>query len=227
MGDGVEHSRVIHIEDGVVTAVAQGTEEEAGTSVAILLDSTTARGLLSGVLNGTEATRAIRIEERIGDEVHRMLSPPLDLASRPEFDELPRLQGASLTVEYKTRSGPFGDVVHWEEFTDGRCTKRELGPHADPDVKIGMSFANLLRLKRGEIGVLDVLDPGAVEGSWAKLSLLAGLVESDEYQRALLASGAGPMTPALAALVEVSGTQSYRQVLADLVELAAPTPHVA
>lgn len=73
----------------------------------------------------------------------------------------------------------------------------------------------------------DVLDPGAVEGSWTKLSLLAGIVESDEYQRALLASGAGPATPALAALTEVSGMESYRRVLQDLVEMTTPVRPVA
>ena len=170
----------------------------------------------AGSVSGTEALAALRvIDDRDGVQVETEPSP-LDIAATDELARLPLIPDATLVVQYVFTEGPFGLVEHWWGFEDGRSAGMGLGVHPDPDVRVRITFASMVGVRRGELSILEALERGGdVEGGEGPLMLLAGLQESPELHAAELACG--PSGPVLAAMGRLWAAPGYAEAVRSLV----------
>ena len=91
---------------------------------------------------------------------------PVDLIEQRELDDLPTVAGADLDVLYHYVAGPFGEVHFALSFRDGRVASAVLGEVDEPDVEVVCTFLQMAQVRRGDIGILDVLAAGGqVAGS--------------------------------------------------------------
>jgi hypothetical protein len=181
-----------------------------------------ATDVLGNRLDGTDAIASITI---VSDEPGGRYvgpPPPIDLPERPELAELPTIRSASAVVQTVLTAGPFGDVDLVQVFVDGRLNTMRLGRLPEPDVNLRVSFRNQALVRAGSMTVLEALETGQVSGSLGSLSLYAGFLESDAFQRAQRACPhrAGV---ALGTLGEIYATPGYREAVAAIVNAAAPS----
>ncbi len=145
--------------------------------------------LHAGDVDGTGALRRLRVAAPDGSTGDHAPSP-MDLGEQPELDDLPAIPGATLDVQYRYWAGPWGPVEFGVSFHDGRVSSMVLGELDEPDVGVWCTFFQMAQVRRGGIGVLDVLaDGGQLDGPEGALALLAGLSESPEFRRAEAACG--------------------------------------
>jgi hypothetical protein len=109
---------------------------------------------------------------------------PGDLAARPELRDMPELPGATITVLYDFRDGPFGAVQHVLFFEDGRVGGDQWGPVEHPDVTVHVPYHAISKVRSDEWGVLDAMEHGSIEGELGPLAMLAGVLESPEFHLA-------------------------------------------
>jgi hypothetical protein len=109
---------------------------------------------------------------------------PGDLLTRPELHDMPQLPGATITVLYDFRDGPFGAVQHVLCFEDGRIGRDQWGPVEQPDVTVHVPYQAISKVRSGEWGVLDAMEHGSIEGELGPLAMLAGVLESPEFHAA-------------------------------------------
>jgi hypothetical protein len=178
--------------------------------------------VFSGRLDGTQAMAVTTILAAEGNHTYRGPPPPIDLTMRPELADLPTRRGASLVVQPRLRAGPFGDVDFVQVFVDGRLNTMRLGTLPDPDVCYTISYRDQALVRQGSMTVLEALESGSVSGSIGSLSLFAGLLESDAFQRAQRATqhSAGL---ALAVLGEINATPGYREAVGEAVAAIGAT----
>jgi hypothetical protein len=143
---------------------------------------------------------------------------PLNLGSRSELLEMPRIPEATFTVQYRYQRGPFGDVSYALSFEDGRLARELVGHVADPDVTVEVSYRAMALVRAGEKTILEALDDGRVDGELGAMAMLAGISESREFHAAEL--GTGRHAVPLAALGELDASPTYAALM---VELAATT----
>ena len=133
---------------------------------------------------------AVRV--RVGDQLH--LLPPLDDLPHPGFDELDHVPDATARLRFELRGTPVGPVLCDIRYQDGR---RPLGrvvtewadpvegePAFDsPEILVGVSFANYLRMRTGERTDLEAIADGGTVGDtrWTLLLLLHGIVQRQRY----------------------------------------------
>jgi hypothetical protein len=135
---------------------------------------------------------------------------PLDIAETAELGALPEVEGATLTVQYRFTQGPFGDVEYWWSFDEGRSVGMGLGVAADPDVRVRITFASMVGVRRGELTIFEALEyDGRVDGDLGPLMLLAGLEESPGVRAA--ESACGPSGPVLGALGRVTAPPAWQE----------------
>lgn len=146
------------------------------------------RGLASG-----EAVGSVKV--RIGDEIH--LLPPLDDLPDPAFSELEHVPDATARLRFELTGSPVGTIRCDIRYQDGR---RPLGrvvtdwlptnagepAHDAPLIHVGMSFANYLRMRTGELDYLEAIADGGTVGDtrWTLLLCLHGIVQQQRYKDA-------------------------------------------
>jgi hypothetical protein len=202
--------------------VAWSTRPCDRVDVEICWSAEDAFAILSGRRADNRAIAAMTIAELRPDGAYVGPPPPFDLAARPELDDMPLVPGADIDVALEYRTAPFGVIDFRMCFRSGRLA--ELSPQLleRPDAALALEFRNVMRWQRGELGLLQMLESGEVVGSEGALGLLGGIVESEEYERALRASSAGSAPLALATLGELTHQPEYAAAMRALCEETMP-----
>jgi len=175
-----------------------------------------AAAVLAGRLEGDEAMRRTTLVEQAPGGDYVGPPPPMDIAGRPQLDDLPELPGATVLTQYRFRSGPFGTVDFWMRWEDGRVTGIDLGRLDESDVRVEVTYRAMVQVRDGSITIIEALEDGSVDGKIGPMALLAGVSESREFQRA--ERGGGPAAEALATLGELREVAAFRDACAALVE---------
>lgn len=208
------------IADGQVVEWRLGDLDEP--DVELRLDLGHAWRLVQDGTDGTAALAGVEVFEA-GDPGRGVPPSPMDLGGRPELGDLPVIPGATLDVQYEYSAGPWGNVSFSVSFVDGKVEAMGLGRIAEPDVIAKCSYLQMAQVRRGDIGILDVLvNGGTVQGPEGALALLGGISESREFRRAEMACGRSGVT--LGALGELHHSPGYVGGLDGL--LAATDPPV-
>lgn len=168
--------------------------------------------LLEGRDSGESAFNKLRVRFAGSDLVDHI--PPFDAATNDAFDRAPEIPGVMSTVGLHFDKTPFGALDVTIAVTDGR-PKILASRAADADVTANLDFVLVLRYLAGEVGFMDMLHGGSIEGQWPKLMLVAGVIESAEFQ-----AGISPMKAAydhLIAVVRVLDDDLYRRSLIEVL----------
>jgi hypothetical protein len=192
--------------------IAFGRDEISDPDARLCWPRAEAVAILQGTLSGDDALTATTVVT--GD--YTGPPAPLNLACRPELVALPLVPHASIGVQYTYRAGPFGDVSYALTFENGRLDREQLGPLADPDVVVEVSYRTFALVRAGEMTVLEALEDGHVDGEIGPLAVLAGISESDEFRDAERATGRHAF--ALATLGQLHADGTYRQVCLELAQ---------
>ena len=148
-------------------------------------------------------------------------APPMELGQQRELQDLPRIPGATLDVQYEYARGPFGPVSWYMSFVDGELESMDFGRCNEPDVVADATFLQMAQVRRGDIGILEAVAGGArVKGAEGALALLAGILESPEFHRAELACGRARSV--LAVLGEVSADPAFSAAMDELRSITGP-----
>jgi hypothetical protein len=206
------------VQDGRVSAWGRGEVDEPDCT--LQWDRENAERVWHGAMSGNDAHRVTTVATPASDGDYVGPPAPMDLRSRPELDALPKVPGATLRAQYHLRKGPFGDIDWAVTFVDGRVANDELAVHAEPDVTADVTYRALARVRAGEMMILETLQDGRVEGSIGAMALLAGLMESPEYEDAERAAGRHAI--ALATLGELRATPAVAGLLHDLLTETQP-----
>jgi hypothetical protein len=202
----VEHGRLTEWKPG----------EIADPDLIIRSDLGHAWQMATGRLTAGQALGGVAISYPGSPAVHGAASP-MDLGEQPELHELPALPGATMTVLYEYQRGPWGPVHYTISFVGGAVEWMSLDPIEDPDVLVRCSYLQMAQVRRGDVGILDVLaNGGTVKGPEGALALLGGISESPEFQRAERACGASGIL--LAALGELRASASYVDFLREVAQ---------
>ena len=140
---------VLCIAEGQVSAWRLGDLQDP--DVEICWSIATAYQVFARQLSGTQATLDTLIREDRRGESYLGPPPPFDFATEHAPTTLPEIPGLKLTVQYDQFSCPFGDVSAYLVFTDGNHVDIQPGPAASPDVKIGLSYRNMILHRQGVI----------------------------------------------------------------------------
>jgi hypothetical protein len=143
---------------------------------------------------------------------------PGDVVHRPELRAVPRLAGATVTVQYHFSDGPFGEVPHVLVFEEGRLVRDEFAVAEDAEVVVRVPYEAIAPVRCGERSILDAIANGSIEGEIGPMAVLAGILESPEFQAAERATGRHGF--ALAALGALDADPAYA---AAMTQLAAKT----
>jgi hypothetical protein len=208
-GLGAECSLVQEVHEGRL--VGWELDGAGAADVEIHWPEDHAAGFFRGDADAETLHREVGIREP-GHGVRTGAPPPLDVLARPEIDALPWIPNADLVMQYLLRDGPFGDVPCWLRFENGRLEVLDVGECAAPDTRIELTFTAMVRMRCGEITPLQAIAGGRVIGGWEKLTLLSGLMECPEFQRAGRACDARS-SHALAALGRYWATPAVRGAL--------------
>lgn len=165
-------------------------------------------------LSPNDAVKATTVLDHREGRSYLGIAPPLDLAEQPELDEFPLIPGVTVSFQAELHGSPFGDVSLALRFRDGRVAST-TSTVPNPDVRAAFSFRDLIRMRLGEITILDALASGSLDGDQSSMIMMAGLLESESYRRAQRACGSRGSL-ALAALGEVATTPGYRSAMAEL-----------
>jgi hypothetical protein len=195
--------------DGAITEWAAG--DVADPDLELRLPYDVAHRYHRGEADGTETLEACRIVLPDGREG---APPPLDIAERPELDELPFQPDATLLTQYRHRAGPFGPFDWWWQFVDGRSEVMAFGEVEDPDVVVKIRFERLIGVRTGAISIYEAIEGGRVDGDVGPLMLLAGMYESPELHGAELACG--PAGRVLADLGTLLHQPEHQEAMATL-----------
>jgi hypothetical protein len=193
--------------------------ELAGADLEIHWDLVDAWDQFRGALDGTEAIGAVRVRDHGSGAVGP--ASPMDLGERPELQQVPRIPGAGVDVQYEYTAGPWGHVSFALSFEDGRVADILLGRLPEPDVIVTCTYRQMAQVRNGQIGVLDVFaNGGTLSGREGPMALLAGISESPEFHGAELACG--PSGIVLSVLGEVSQHPAFVQEMDGLRALTEP-----
>jgi hypothetical protein len=206
---------VLAVADGRVSRIEEG---EAAGAVELRSDVDHALALWRGELDGTAALAGFTCVEpdgRCGPP------PPLDLRDTPALLDLPRLPGASVSVQYEYRDGPFGTVDFVLRFEDGGVADAALGRAESPDVRVAVPYGAIADVRCGERTLYEALEDGEVKGDLGPLMTAAGLFDSPAFRAAELET-CGSAAAVLATFGLVSATPAWQEMLATLAAVTAP-----
>ncbi len=170
--------------------------------------------ILSSQVTGTSALETLRVVTSVDGAAD--LPPPLDAVTYEAFQRVPTIPDVRSTIALHFADAPFGPADVTILIEEGR-PRIVLGSATDPDAEAQLSFPLILSYLAGDLGFMDMLTGGKIVGDWAQLMLVAGVVESEEFQHAL-----DPVRGAyrhLLTAVEIMGTGWYRQALAEAIEM--------
>jgi hypothetical protein len=165
--------------------------------------------MLCGAADGQRTFDRLRVRMGGADD-GPIPPPPLDPATSEALRTAQPLPGVSSTAALRFEDTPFGCLDVTIAVIEGRPVI-SLGEASSPDVSANLRFATVLRYLAGDVGFMEMLHGGNIEGEWPQLMLVAGVIESHDFQRAV-----EPMRPAyrhLADAVELLGTDWYRQAM--------------
>jgi hypothetical protein len=145
---------------------------------------------------------------------------PGDIVDRPELQGLPRLPDANVAAQYHFSDGPFGAVAHALIFEDGLLVRDHFGTVENPDVVVRVSYEAIAPVRAGERTVLDAIANGTIEGEIGPMAVLAGILESREFQAAERATGRHGF--ALAALGQLQADPAYAAAMQELAATTEP-----
>lgn len=177
-----------------------------------------ARRVLARELRGDDAMRATTVVAAAAGGTYVGPPAPQNLLGRPELDAMARVPGATLTVAYHFRHGPFGDVDHVLRFEDGLLVEQRFGTADAPDVRVDVPYRAIATVRAGEATILEALADGSVEGDIGPLATLAGILEDPAFRAAERATGRHAY--ALAVLGELDADPGFAT---SMTELAART----
>ena len=89
----------------------------------------------------------------------------------------PTVPGADLDVAWRLDGSPVGDLVALHRFRDGTLVAASLHPtgapvpSTAPRVGVRSPWWRRVAWRSGELGLLDAVDPMALDGSWQALDL--------------------------------------------------------
>jgi len=206
---------VLEVVDGGVGRIEPG--EAPG---AVVLDSGIghASAVWRGELDGTAALAGFTCVEPDGRSGP---PPPLNLRQAPSLSDLPRVPGATLTVQYRYRDGPFGPVDFVLRFEDGRVADASFGRAEGPDVRVEVPYGAIAAVRCGEQTLYAALEDGKVHGHLGPLMTVAGLCESPAFRAAELET-CGSAAAVLATFGLVTATPAWQEMLAALAAVTAP-----
>jgi hypothetical protein len=177
----------ILIENGRITKWAIG--EIAEPDVEVRWREDVAFRILGRELRGNDAMLATEIVDRADGARYVGTPAPLNLSAHAEATLLPFVPGASLSVRYSYRDGPFGTVDYLLVFEDGRIIEERLAAPTDTDVHADVSYLAMAKVRAGDLTILEALEDGSVQGDLGPLAALAGISESREFHELELATG--------------------------------------
>jgi hypothetical protein len=208
------------IVDGVVEHWGTGLVDDP--DVTVRWEVADALGVLRSTIGGTEALDRATVVTGDGER-YEGPAPPMDLLAAPGLGALPRVAGATVSVQYELASGPFGAASFYMAFEDGRVAAADLDRLPSPDVTVELPYRSFMEVRAGLIGVVDAVSRGRVSGDETSLILLGGLLEAEPYQRAQRGCRGGGL--ALGVLGEVAGGNAFRTAMAELAaETGDPAP---
>jgi hypothetical protein len=178
---------VLVVESGRITRFEAGDLDRA--DVEIRCSRSDSARMWRRELRDDDAMRAVTVVAPVADGVYTGPPSPADLLGRPELAAAPSVPDASLIVEYTFTGGPFGTVRHWLRYEDGKPVAEGFGGNDAADVRIGIRYREVALVRSGQHTVLDALEGGTIDGAIGPIALLAGILESPEYEAAELASG--------------------------------------
>jgi alkyl sulfatase BDS1-like metallo-beta-lactamase superfamily hydrolase len=96
----------------------------------------------------------------------------------------PERPGASARMQYVVTGGPDGDIKYYWILEDGKLLESSLGDAADPDFTMTLSYADSVKVQKGELDANAAFMQGRmkVAGNMAKLMQLMPLTNSPEYK---------------------------------------------
>jgi hypothetical protein len=89
-----------------------------------------------------------------------------------------------VTAQYHFDGGPFGPVAHVLCFESGRLVRDQWGTVENPDVVVRVRYEAIAPVRSGEWTVIDALEHGTITGEIGPMAMLAGILESPEFQAA-------------------------------------------
>jgi hypothetical protein len=207
------------VENGRLVRFEAGDLDRADVEVRFTLADATR--IWRRELRDDDAMRLTTVVAAMHDGTYTGPPCPADLLVRGELDGVPSIPNASLLVEYTFSDGPFGVVHHWLRFENGRPVSDGFGEIAAADVRVGVPYWAIPRVRSGEHTIIDVLENGTVQGELGPLALLAGILESPEFHAAEIATGGHGF--ALAVLGELWSNAVWTDALEQLAGETAVT----
>jgi hypothetical protein len=197
---------------GRVAACGLGRLPDA--QVGLMWSAQDAVRLALGTLAGNAAMIATRLHDA-GSSNQLTPVPPMGLMDRPEVQDLPKIQGASLRVQFLHPGGPFGECAYLLDFTDGRISAERLATAAVADVGVRVPYRAMALVRAGRISILEALAEGEIRGDIAPMASLAAILEGDEFA-ALMAPTANTALQ-LATLGDLRRDPVFQRVFGDLM----------
>ncbi len=111
----------------------------------------------------------------------RLRIPPFDVADSGHFDRLPEIPGATAMVQFTLEDGPFGDLDYLMRIVDGRIEAVESAWSADAQVFITSQWTTYLELRLARADPMEAAGRSAIKGEMARLSVVAGIMESEPF----------------------------------------------
>jgi hypothetical protein len=204
------------IEEGQLRDWAVG--EVSDPELEIRWDLATALEILRQEVDGTQALARSTIATETAADLYVGPAPPANLGWQPSLAELPHVKGATVGVQFHLWSGPFGDVMYFISVVDGQLASQDFGVLRQPDAVIELPYREFMRYEHGDITVLELVSMGRLEAAEGPLVTYAGLIESPEFQQAMMRCSAPGI--ALGSLGEVAATPGYRAAMIDLASTA-------
>lgn len=167
-------------------------------------------GALLGMVGEGPTLESFRL--RHGDTGVIEPPPPFDTTTTAALAATPEIPDADCVVGLHFADSPLAASDVTVTIIDGRPTFT-IGTPLDPDVDASLRFDLTLRYMAGELGLMDMLTEGSITGDWPQLMLLAGTIESPEFQAAIGAARGDFRY--LADAVRVLSAPAYRTAMID------------
>jgi len=219
---GPETAYLSRWEDGRLAEMTRSSAPDAALTVRCSVDIDAARWFDANP--GSAAAAGVRISTNVGGCDVDIPFPPLHLFAGAMRVALPVIRGADVSVQMRMRDCAFGTVDGFVVFVSGQVAACGWGELADADVRVDGDWAAIDNFVAGGFDLGDVLEVLDVEGGLDALSVVHGLVRSDEMLAASArCRGVGT---AFARLARIRGSVQYGD-FSSALEVMTVAPLVA
>jgi hypothetical protein len=153
-------------------------------------------------------TAALGFPDEAGDGLVWSPYPPFDIAAPDRLPDLPDVAGATVACQYSLERSPLGDVACLHVFRDGRLEVVETTWHEEADVFVELPYHAYLQMRAGRMTMYEAISLGGLHGHLGRLAVLAGILESADWQ--LLWSSRQAVAAVLADLMPAEGPPGPR-----------------